>query len=1123
MREYFDLLTSGMERAMRVASSARAKGFDPETFVEIIPAEDMAGRVEGIVGPKGIAARIRELEKQMPRELLAFEIVKEIIEKKYGLTDRERIIDQAVRTGVGILTEGVLVAPTEGISRMRVRQNPDGSEYLSIYFSGPIRSAGGTVAALSVVFADYARRRFGIADYRPTDTEVERYVEEIGMYEARVRLQYRPSDDEIRHIVRNCPVCIDGDPTEEFEVQVHRGLERVETDRVRGGVPLVIAEGIAQKASKVLKYAKRIGMEWGWLEALVKVAKKEGKAEIRPNERFLEELVAGRPVFGYPSERGAFRLRYGRTRMTGIAAKAMHPATMVLLDSFPAIGTQLRIERPGKGCVVTPCETVEGPVVKLDDGSVLQVASAEEAHALSSRVVKILLLGDLLVTYGDFLKSNHPLLPPGYSEEEWTAELEKAAKDVKVDARRLSADEAFKLAEKYGVPLAPKYTYFWHDVGAKEMRELAEWLAKGKLTYDWFRLTDFRVEFAPAKSVLEALCVPHRVEGGNIVLEPDHAIALLRSLGLLQGRGLSLEKFSAAFSESKSAMQLVNELAGVKIREKAPTYIGARMGRPEKARERMMKPPPHVLFPVGNAGGKVRSLVKAYRASKEGERFEGQGTEVEIARLRCPGCGFLSATQLCERCGRRTVLERVCSRCGKAGAGERCFSCKGQMVSYDSRSINLAGIIDAALSRCGELPPEIKGVRGLISEHKIAEPIEKGILRARHGLYVFRDGTVRFDATDVPLTHFYPREMGVSAEMLRRLGYERDADGRELTSDDQLVELKQQDVILSERGAEYLLRATKFIDDLLVYLYGLPPFYGAKTREDLLGQLLVTLSPHTSCGVLARVVGFTKARVGFAHPYLISARRRNCDGDEDSSMLLLDALINFSKRYLPAARGGMMDAPLVMTTIINPEEVDDEAHAMEVCERYPLEFYEGARGFASPSEVSVERVADRLGKQEQYSNLRFTHHVGPMDGVPIETTYVRLRSMAEKVRAQFALCEKIRAVNTPDAAERLITSHFLPDLMGNLRSFSQQSMRCVDCNSKYRRVPLSGKCDRCGGKLLLTVSKGNIQKYLGLALDTCDRYGLPPYLKQRLQLLEKDIASVFEDESRKQFSLSQFM
>ncbi len=1120
MDKYFEELHRRFEAAYAIAGEARKANWDPSPEVEIIPAQDMAARVEGIVGPKGVSEEIRKLKEEKSSEFVAFDIVKSILQGNYGKRDKEALIDQAVRTGVAILTEGVLVAPTEGIARIRINKNPDGSDYLSVYFAGPIRSAGGTIAALSVVLADIARLEMGVSAYRPTQTALERYVEEVYLYDARgARLQYKPTEDEIRQIVRNCPVCIDGDPTEEFEVSVYKNVPGMETNRVRGGIALVIGEGIAQKASKVLKYTKRVGLNWDWLESLVKIPKKEGDSEIKPNSKFLEDIVAGRPIFAYPSSKGGFRLRYGRSRMTGIAAKAVHPATMYILDEFLAVGTQMRVERPGKGCVVSPCDSIEGPVVKLTDGSVRRVSSAEEARSLKGQVEEVLSLGDILVTYGDFRKSNHPLMPSGWCEEWWALEL-AAAGGGKVEHGKLGAEEAFKISEKHGIPLHPKYTYPWHDINQEHLAQLAEWIGTGKLDYDWFRLREMQIESSPVKRVLEELCVPHSVRGKYVVIDPDNAYALLRSLGALKGRGISLENFKKEYSKDKPVLEIIGRLAGVKVTKKAPTYIGARMGRPEKAKERLMKPAPNILFPVGEAGGKIRSVMKAYGGSGGGQEGEISG---EVARLRCPSCGKVTVLNRCPSCGVRTNPERTCIKCGKKGDGDEC-PCGSKTSTYDTRTFDLKKMFDAASERCGGYSPsDIKGIRGMSSRSKIPEPLEKGILRAKHGVFVFKDGTARFDATDMVLTHFKPSEVRVDPQKLRELGYEKDYKGNELKSPDQLLELKVQDILVSESGADYLMGVAAFIDDLLLYLYKLPPFYNIKSREDIVGQLIVGLSPHTSCGVLGRIAGFTKARVGFAHPYFHSAKRRNCDGDEDSIMLLMDALLNFSRDFLPESRGSTMDASIVLSTSIDPREIDDEVHAMEACYDYPLELYRKSLELANPGEIKLPRVADRLGKPEQYGGIPFTHDSSCIDDAPLKTTYVELKSMREKIDAQFGLTAKLRAVDNRDAAERVILSHFLPDLYGNLRSFSRQEFRCVSCNMKYRRVPLRGKCTRCGERLLLTINKGGIEKYLKISQEIAERYDLPRYLKQRLALLEEEISSVFEDETSKQYNLAQFM
>ncbi|MFQ5801092.1 MAG: hypothetical protein ACE5HH_05175, partial [Candidatus Hydrothermarchaeales archaeon] len=110
-----------------------------------------------------------------------------------------------------------------------------------------------------------------------------------------------------------------------------------------------------------------------------------------------------------------------------------------------------------------------------------------------------------------------------------------------------------------------------------------------------------------------------------------------------------------------------------------------------------------------------------------------------------------------------------------------------------------------------------------------------------------------------------------------------------------------------------------------------------------------------------------------------------------------------------------------------------------------------------------------------------------------------------------------------DVARKVIESHFLPDLAGNLKAFSKQSIRCVACNAKFRRVPLGGTCRKCGGKLVLTVHKGSVEKYLELTKEMIEKYELEDYLKQRIAILEMSIDSVFEEEPEPQVSLAEFL
>ncbi|MBN2477726.1 DNA polymerase II large subunit, partial [Candidatus Micrarchaeota archaeon] len=528
--DYSETMKNGLENAYEIARKVRENGYDPSKDVEIKITTDVASRVEGIVGPPGIQEIIRRMEKEgMSREDITFEIVTKIAKGEVIKGTKEQLIEQAVRTGVGLLTEGVLVAPTEGISKVRIRENPDGSSYVSVYYAGPIRSAGGTVAALSVVLADIARKNAGIGDYRPTESETERYVEEVNLYETRVtHLQYKPKDDDIRVIVKNCPVCVDGDPTEDVEVSVHKNLERVETNRIRGGVPLVLCEGIALKAAKVLKYSSKLNLGWDWLEKIIKIKVKKDKVEIKPDETYLEGLVAGRPVFCYPSRAGGFRLRYGKSRTNGIMAKCISSAVMPLLEEFLAYGTHMKIERPGKGCVVTTCEELEKPVVKLLDGSVVRVPDIETAEKLQPEIEQILFLGDILITVGDFLKTNHPLLPPGYCREWWEKEVEE--KGLKRENFE-NPEDAFEFSIKHGVPLHPDYLFFWDCISKEELAELAEFISGAEKKDVGYEIS---LEERP-KKILEKLLVEHTLKNGKIGISGRDGWVLLKTLGMEDG------------------------------------------------------------------------------------------------------------------------------------------------------------------------------------------------------------------------------------------------------------------------------------------------------------------------------------------------------------------------------------------------------------------------------------------------------------------------------------------------------------------------------------------------------------------------------------------------------------
>lgn len=1099
-------MESELERAIHIATEARKVGSDPAPYPEIPIAKDLADRVESLVEIK-VADRIRELELGMKREEAALRIGLDFAEGRFDERKTKiKVIEDAIRTAVAMLTEGVVAAPIEGIAKVEEGKNDDGTPYVKIFYAGPIRSAGGTAQALSVLVADYVRRALGFSAYKPRADEVERYIEEVTIYKRVANLQYTPSNDEIRLIVKNCPICIDGEPTEEVEVEGYRDLERVETNRVRGGVSLIIAEGIALKAPKLKKYVTQLKLNgWDWLDSLHKDVKDEDDdCKVTPKEQFLKDLIAGRPVFSHPSAKGGFRLRYGRARNSGIAAAGINPATMMLLDDFIAPGTQVKLERPGKAASMVPVDSIDGPTVRLVNGDVIRIDTVEQACELREEVSWIIDIGEILISYGEFLENNHILVPGSYCIDWWGQELmAKAPADVHCP-ETITAALTLEYSQKWGIPIHPEYTYTWHDIAMDEFILLSDFVSEnGKLDGDVLNIP-LQKEI---KEILEKLLILHRMDDKTIIV--DEAIILTTCLGLdsdLKKNGHDMD--------FKSPLEAVQKLSGLKVMMKAPTRIGGRMGRPEKSKKREMKPAPHLLFPLGESGGRSRLLNDATK--KFGE------IEVEIGMRFCPSCREEMFECRCE-CGEFTIPIYRCPSCDIISEG-LCPRCGKQTTSIVKQMVDIKSEYSKALKNINELKANVKAVQGMISKNKTPEPIEKGILRAKHNVFVFKDGTIRYDMTDLPLTHFRPDELGISAQKVKDLGYISDIKGDEIISGDQLIELKVQDVIISVDAGDYLLRCSKFIDDLLVKYYHLEPYYNASSREDMVGELIIGLAPHTSAGVLGRILGFTTTSTSYAHHFFHTAKRRNCDGDEDCVMLLMDGLLNFSRSYLPERRGGKMDAPLVLTSRIHPKEIDSEAHNIDVMGSYPLEFYDATLEYKRPKDIEahMDLVRKRLGTPSQYSGLLFTHDTVDINDGPKNSAYKTLGSMIEKMEAQLELARKLRAVDESDVAERVIKSHFIPDLMGNMRAFSRQQVRCVKCNKKYRRVPLRGVC-KCGGKLILTVHEGSVRKYMEVSLKIAEEFEVSCYVKQRLELINMEIDSLFGSDVSKQMDLSDFM
>jgi DNA polymerase II large subunit len=686
-----------------------------------------------------------------------------------------------------------------------------------------------------------------------------------------------------------------------------------------------------------------------------------------------------------------------------------------------------------------------------------------------------------------------------------TSRISKVRVDAIMATSIPSAEESLAISEILGIPLNPYYTPRFDRLSVPELLSLRE------LTVIEGGDISVTIPSHQIETLLHKLLVPYVRHKDRATMDADWSLILTRLLKPGETTPTTLDY--------NNPLDLVKAISGITVSRQTTATVGMRVGRPEKAMLRHLKPPVHLLFPVGSAGGTTRDLVSA---SKKGV------VPIDVVNIICPSCGKRRLSSRCQECSEGTVTFLSCPRCGLTLPQETrtCPNCKAEGVTHSSYGFDLKFSMEVALQRIQGLGAKpIKGVRGLSSASKFCELIEKGALRSKHDVYVYKDGTARIDLTNATLTHFRPRDVHGDLETLKSLGYTKDFEGKPLTSGDQLLELKPQDIIIPENIAADLVRVAQFSDEELRVVYGLESIYQINQVKDLLGKIAIGLAPHTSVGVVGRIVGFTNAQVCFANPCWHAAKRRDCDGDGDSLLLLLDVLLNFSVEYIPNQIGGLMDTPLLVQPILLPAEVDDQAHNFDVASRYPLEFYQLTQESPSPSKVSslIERVGNRLNKKEQFLGYGFTN---PTESITIKhsrSAYPTLTSLAEKISKQIEVAEKIEAVSTKEVVESIIKTHLIRDIMGNMKKYATQSFKCKGCGRSYRRTTISGRCETCGSDLRETLTRGSVEKYLSLARKLAHDYEVDDYIKARLDLIVKELDQLFEERERStQLELTDF-
>src|ERR1700735_1966287 len=100
LEAYYRGILEEYELTYNTAEKAKARGLDPNDFVESKTVFDLADRVNQMLGLtqfEGLADRLRELLRSTTKERAALAIAEEIALGKFGALEIEKALDYAVR------------------------------------------------------------------------------------------------------------------------------------------------------------------------------------------------------------------------------------------------------------------------------------------------------------------------------------------------------------------------------------------------------------------------------------------------------------------------------------------------------------------------------------------------------------------------------------------------------------------------------------------------------------------------------------------------------------------------------------------------------------------------------------------------------------------------------------------------------------------------------------------------------------------------------------------------------------------------------------------------------------------------------------------------------------------
>ncbi|MHA2074642.1 MAG: hypothetical protein ACW97X_08495, partial [Candidatus Hodarchaeales archaeon] len=645
-----------------------------------------------------------------------------------------------------------------------------------------------------------------------------------------------------------------------------------------------------------------------------------------------------------------------------------------------------------------------------------------------------------------------------------------------------SPELALQISLLTRVPLHPRYSFNWNEIAISDFLKLLEMINRSE--------NDLLPNKKDLRTILKQLGVPYTIE--NDFINTEQFKLLFQAF-----KGKEKKAIEILSKEHKTLKieEIIELLINIPVRSLCSRRIGLKILRSEKARLKHINPPTHILFPIGSYGGAQRDLLRAK---------EQNFIEIQLSERFCNSCGIDSFTVFCPSCKQKTIQRYICKN-GHIFKTQECPECNQYGYSARKKRINIAGMLDSALNKVKSANiKRIKGVSYLTSKNRIPEHIIKGVLRATHEMFVYKDGTSRFDQTNAILTHFTPKEINVSIKVLSRLGYSYDIYGEDISNEDQIIELLPYDVIVSRKIGNSLIKLSNFLDDELVYLYDMSPYYRIDSLDNLFGALIIGIAPFSTVGIVGRIIGHTDNEVLYAHPLWHRLKTRDCKGDIDSITLLLDVFLNFSNEFIPSSRGGSLDVPYIIHLSDNWEDTSIYAKYNSI--PLNLMFYQKLERGQSTKDLVI------TSKSHLFTSFQNIHRIDNISLFKFNNKFTESKIIA-KIETELRVLSRLRGIEEGIFVDSILENDFLEKITTSISRFFLQPVRCRTCNTTFRRVPLTKNCPVCHRQTIgLTLSEGWVLRYLQLIEQLKDMYlsDVSDYSQSWIDLIELNKRLLFD-------------